>query len=304
MSLPDRFHISTLNNAVRFRTEAGAWSDITLASTVAAESAYPLTNMQNEDANDWAVIDMTGQTTVAITDSGSANVTRDACLLIIQGHNCPRNTTVRLRLYDAIDQGGSVVYDSTALNIRNTVPVGSTIAGFDPIEGDFEDEGQMKPVFSLFFDDPADEGDLVAYKSFRIDITCADGFTDDTLKIDKLWLSWAYCPEHGPERGFGSTLIDDSEHQRKPGGGMETVEGDVRRSLNGQFRIVENYERHVIRHLLDRAKMGGDIVVTMDPNDTQSMKYETTFIGRRMNEQTWENEFYNGNRFGFAVEEN
>ncbi len=285
MSVPDRFHISWQNDIAAY----------TLAADVTVETAYPLTNCQNKFANRWTVLDMTGETTVAVT--GSSATERAATCFAVHNHNCSDGTTIRLRLYPDESQGGTAVYDSGEQDVMHNVPFGSIIAGIDAIEGNFEDIDHMKTHFSLWFE-------TVEYKSFRIDITNASGFTDDALRIDKLWLGFAYCPAYGPARGFGSALIDDSEHQRKPGGGMETVQGDVRRSLSLQFGFVQNSERHVLRNILDRAKKGGDLLLTMDPNDAQSYNYETTSIYRRTSDVAFVNAFYNSNDLGLSVEEN
>lgn len=285
MSVPDRFHIAWQNDLAAF----------TLASDVAAETAYPLTNMQDKIANHFTVIPMTGETTVAITGSDSTD--RTATCFALHNHNMPDGTTIRLRLYPDASQGGTAVYDSTATDVQHNIPFGALIAGYDPIEGNFEDNSSMKTHFSLWFD-------TVVYKSFQIDITNSSGFTNDLLQMDKGYLAPAYCAERGPERGFGSTIIEGSEHQRKPGGGMETVQREIRRSLNLQFKGVSNSERHILRHILDRAKLGGDILVTMDPNDAQSMNYETTSIYRRVSTNSFANNYFNGSDFSLAVEEN
>lgn len=297
MSLPDKFHISWKNLAAEVKSSSGAYTAVTLASTVAAETAYPLTNCQNANANEKAVIDMTGETTVSITDTDSPDVARAINCASAHNHDFPDGTTLRLRIYPEINQGGTAVYDSTATATDHDIPWGSVIAGLDGVEGNFEEEGHMKPHFSLWFE--AVEG-----KSFQIDIANASGFTNDQLSIDKLWLGFAYAPDDGPVFGYGSELADDSEHQQKPGGGMETVEHDVRRSLALEFKGVKNSERHVLRHILDKAKKGGDLLITMDPNDTKSMNYELTSIYRRMNNNQWIAQHYNWNSFGLALEEN
>lgn len=285
MSVPDRFHIAWQNDIAAF----------TLASTVAAETAYPLTNMQSAIANMPTVIDMTGETTVALTFSSATAGT--ATCFAIHNHTLPDGTTVRLRLYPDESQGGTTVYDSTATDVMHNVPFGSIISGIDAIEGNFEDINHLKTHFSLWFDS-------VVYKSGQIDITNASGFTDDLLQIDKLWLAFAYCPSMGPSHGWDMPLIEGGEHQRKPGGGMETVQREVRRSMSVQFEGVLNSERHVLRNILGRAKLGGDLLMTLDPNDVKSMNYETTSIYRRTSNVGFKGVYYNGNDFNLAVEEN
>lgn len=287
MSVPDRIHISWENLLARY----------TLASDVAAEAAYPLANLANKHRSHWAAWDMTAATSVSIT--GSSAEERAANCWAIHNHDAPRGSTIRVRLYDGEGQGGNVVYDSGAVDVRNTVPLGSIIAAVDPLGSAFEDEGGLTVHVSRFFDG-------VMFKSFQIDIENPDGFAADLLRVDKLWLGVAWCPRYGIGHGWQSRLIDDSEHMQKPGGGMETVEGAVRRSLRVSFEAASlpNSERHIIRHALDRAKMSGDLLVTLDPNDARSQRYETSSIYRRTNGMTFTSAFFNGNAFSLDLEEN
>ena len=287
MSVPNRHHIAWQND----------FAAVTIAASETAETAYPLTNMQNQNANEPTVIDMTGETTVAITDVDSPDSFKSATCWALHNHNFPDGTTARLRLYDAINQGGSVVYDSTALDVMNNVPIGSIIAGVDPIEGNFEDFSRLKTHFSRFFE-------TVEWKSFQIDITNAGGFTDDLLQVDKVWIAFAFCPQKNPNVGLTSTLLDDSEHFKKPGGGMETVSGDVRRSMSLDYSNIVSAQRHTIRYILDKATMGGDLLISIDPNDALSYRYEMTSIYRRTNDMSFITFYLDGNGFSLTVEEN
>ena len=284
MSVPDRFHISWQNDIAAF----------TLASDVAAETAYPLTNMQNPNANEFTVIDMTADSAVVLT--GSSSTLRTATSFSIHNHTMPSDNTARLELFDGETQSGTTVYDSTVTAIAHTIPWGSIIAGIDAVGGHFEDEGNIKSHFSLWFDS-------VEYKSFRITIS-APTSTDNLLRIDKLWLGFAFCPQYGPEFNHQSTQMDPSEHDRKPGSGMETVEDHSYREMAFEFNGVANSERHVLRHILDKAKKGGDLLITNDPNDAKSQNYEMTSIFRRTSNNGFAGAHFNWNDFGLSVEEN
>lgn len=284
MTVPDRFHISWQNDIGQY----------TIASDVAAESAYPLTNMQNAIANKPTVIDMTSDTAIVMT--GSSSTTRTATCFACHNHNLGDDATIRLRLYAGENQTGTKVYDSTATQVPHTIPFGSSIAGVDGAGGHFEDEGNFKPHFSLWFDS-------VEYKSWQIDFAVPTP-TNATVSIDKLWLGFAYCPTYGPEYGAEGILVDPSRHFRKPGGGLDTVEHAAYRAFTCQFRGVKNAERHVLRNILDRAKKGGDLLITFDPNDARSQNYELTSIYRRTTDAGFRSEYYNGNALGLAAEEN
>lgn len=266
MSVPNSFHISWANDLV----------GLTLASSIEAASALQLSNVQSKIPDLVAEFDMTGETTIAITDVGSPNVIRKAGCFAVHNHNIPVGATVRLRLYSAINQGGSVVFDESV-----TVP----------------DPEQLKPHVSLWFDESE-------YKSFRIDITNAGGFTDDQLYIDKLWLGETFCPTYGPEQGWGSTLVDTSEHQQKPGGGVETIEGVIIRTQDLFFPVVEDTERTTLRRILTAATKGGDLLTSMDPNDSRGLKLETTSIFRRSSDVYFTGTVFNGSDLPLRMTEN
>lgn len=285
MSVPDRFHISWDNLARIY----------TLVPSIAAESAYPLANLQNQVANEWAAFDMKSETTLTLTWSG--DVARTVGCLALHNHNVPDGTTIRGRFYPEESLAGEP-FDTGALDVRTNIGFGSLIAGYDPIEIDFESLGHLKWHFSTWFPN-------VPHKSGQIDIVCEEGFVNDTLLIDKLWFGPTFCPAYGPERGFRAPVIEGSEHLRKPGGGMETVQREVRRSLALEFQGESDSERAVMLNImLGRAKMGSDLLITMDPRNSQNKKWELSSIYRRTSEMSFENAYYNGNALGLLLEEN
>ena len=266
MSVPNSFHISWENSL----------APLTLASSVAAAAALPLSNVQSKISDLVAEFDMTGQTTLVITDLGSPNTTRMAGAFALHNHNVPSGSTLRLRLYSAVNQGGSVVLDKTV---------------------SISDSERLKPHVSMWFDQ-------VGYRSVRIDISNLGGFPANQLILDKLWLGESFCPSYGPEQGWGSTLVDTSEHQPKPGGGVETLEGVLSRSQDLFFPLVEDVERGVLRRILTQASKGGDLLTTMDPNDARALRLETSSIFRRANDVFFSGKIFNGSDLPLKLVEN
>lgn len=180
--------------------------------------------------------------------------------------------------------------------VTHNVPFGSIIAGINPIEGDFEDSDGRKTHYSDWFES-------ANFKSGRVDIENTSGFTNDQLIIDKMWFGFAYGPEYGHSHNWSAVTYDSTRNQRKPGG-MESIKGEVRRGLQLDLRMFENYERQVLRFIQDQAAKYGDQLWTTDPNDTLSQRYETTSIYRRMDDMSIEGAFYNGNNMQYMLEEN
>lgn len=284
MSLPDKFHIAFQNDIAAY----------TLVSSVSAETQYPLSNMQSSVSSKPTVIDMTGETSVEFTFSSATQ--RTANCFDLHRHNFPTGTVAQLILYPDEEQSGVPEYDSTETQIEHAIPFDSIILGLDPLEGSFESLDHLTPNFSFWFDS-------VVYKSGKIIISNTYGFTNNQFILDKIYLALAYCPVDGPEWGIDSTGIEESEHKRKPGGGIETIQREVRRSISMEFKDTQNAERHVLRGILGRAKMGGDLLITLDPNDAMSWHYETTSIYRRTTPNSIKGMVFNSNDFAFAGEE-
>lgn len=302
MSLPDCFHISWQNDAVRYRAN-DAWHTMTLECDQTVETAYPLTNMQSARPNLPAAIDMSGETVAIITDDDSEDDFRTANCFSLHNHSLPAGTTVRLELFDAVDQADSTVFDSDDIDglgdVENPIPMGADIAGIDPAEGAFEEEGKMKTHFSMYFD-------TVLYKSMRVTITNADGFVNNVILIDKLWLGYAHSFDYGPVNGWDWNLKEDADTQVElPGGGYETTNGGFTcRQMMLPFELLTQMERHVYRYIMSRSGKAADLLITMDPNDTNSQKYETTSIYVRLNDQSFKAQVFNGNNTDLALGEN
>lgn len=284
MALVDRLHISWDNEI----------ADFIITSDRTLETQYPITNAQNGNSNEPAVADMTGQISWQLKGSDSSE--RSANCFAIHNHNLGTDATARLRLYAGENQTGNVEYDSTVLQIPHTIPFGSILAGRDPVGGYFETDGNLRTHFSDWFD-------TVTYKSWQIDLSIPTP-VNDTASIDKFWLGHAWAPTYGPEYGHRSRIVDPSRHVRKPGGGMETIEDFCYRAIDLDFSGHPSTDRHVVRHILDQARKGGDILVTLDPNNNLSLKHEMTSIYRRTSDISFIGEYFNGHGFGLSLEEN
>lgn len=268
--------------------------EYTIASDVAAETKYPLTNMQNNIANEPTAIDMTGETSVMFTFSSATE--RSAGAVAIHGHNCVDGTTVHWKLYPNESLGGTPL-DLGAQSITHNIPLGVVIAGYDAIEGDYEAAGRLKTHWSKCFPNER-------YKSASCEIANPAGFPDDVLLIDKMWIGFSIAFDIGPDWGFETVQEDGSEHIRKPGGGVETVQREVRRVLRFKVSGTANSERQVSRHTFDRATKSGDLLIIMDPNNVMSLNYEISSIYKRTSDTSYIATHYNWHDWGFAGEEN
>ncbi len=284
MSVVDRIHIGWRNAIANYE----------LTSDVAAEDAYPLSNMQNSNANEPTVFDMSADDAIQITWSSATE--EIAGCFAIHNHNLLTTATVRLRLYAGESQTGTVVFDSTDTTIAHVIPWGAALAGEDPWGGAYEASSNLKTHFSLFFEN-------CLFKSARLDISAPD--TDsDMVSIDKIFIGPSYCPRLGQEWGWTSSIEDRSEHIRKPGGGMETIKREAVRKLLMDFADVYNVDRIVTRNILDRSQKSGDLLVSCDPNDVKGFKFEASSSYRRTSDINFAEAYYNGSSTMLSLEEN
>jgi hypothetical protein len=282
VSVRDVIHLSVRNWFANF----------TLSADATVETAYPLTNMQNQNADEPAVIDMTAETSVIIQGTGSTEYVANCFSLF--NHNIPADATVRLQLYPEAAYAGTA-YDSTALPAQNAIPWGAFMAS-DEWGDTFDNVSNLKSVFAHLFT-------AFRFKSFKI--TIAGGtWENDAISIDKGWLGAGYAFDMGAVHGTAMTIVDKSSHQPKPFGGMETREGACYRSLKIEFEGMSETEALLVSNMLDRIKKGGDFFCTCDPNNTRGQLFRQSGIFRRDNDLSFIPAYYNGNAFGLAATEN
>lgn len=265
MTVSDKVMVATINDI----------GDFTLASTIAAETNYPLTNVQNENPNQPAVFDMV-TTPASFTISATQATAYSANCLAITGINLPADNEIQLLLYPDAAYGGTA-YDSGDLAV---IRLGSNSKG----------------QFILCFDS-------FSYKSFKIVIT-TPSYTNTEIVIDKIWLGTGYVFEHGMEYGSRFWMEDTSRHQVKPGGGVETYPGDASRRMNLIFKGSSDTEIKLVQDALELAQMTGDLFCSADPNDSRGFRHKRSGIFVRENQIDFVSKHLNWHNHQLTLREN
>lgn len=263
MTISDRALLASINTL----------ADVTLTENVTAETAYPLTNAQNQISGKPAIWDASGSpATLVIEWTGATAYTFN--FLAMCGVNFHADHDIKVQLYPNAGHTGTP-YDSGDID---AVRIGSN----------------LKEQFVLCFDD-------FSAKSGRITITTNGSFVDSKIVIDKLYGGFAYTFEYGHEHGSRFWVEDNSEHTDKPAGGLETYDGHARRRADLIFNASSTTELITIQEGLEIAKKGGDLFLSADPQDTQGLRHKRSGIYRRNSNIDFSAQHYNRHDHGISL---
>jgi hypothetical protein len=265
---------------------------LTLTESPSAEALLPIANVLNVDRG--KLTRWTGSpTTVTITASrvSAGDSAFYASGFGIARHDFADDVTVRLRLYEGIDQTGAVAYDSTALTTATTIPWGVFIAGVDTWGATFS--LGIPSIFSNWFDP-------VAYKSLQIDIVNP---TATTLDIGRIYLGYAFVPTSNFSYGSVIEWIDPSKHNRTDGGGLRTETVPSYRRFEIPLDWMSDTNRERLSWLLERVTKGGDMLMTLNPNATGRESLENTAVCKRVVNNKFARRYNNINSTKLVLEE-
>jgi len=273
-------------------------AEMTLTSSLPAETNHPLVNVLSQTKGLPARWDMTGETTLTLTGTSATEFAITG--LIMKGHNFAGDTTVRFRIFAGESQTGTVVYDSDdvagADKIYTIRSWGEMIAGVDPWAGTYDPESNLDRVYSLAFE-------TVVGKSVQLDLSIPSP-TNNMAEIDKLACFFAWQPDYNFEYGSPVTIEDASEQTDTVAGGIWGVRRPARRRLDFNFSLMEDVYRNRLMALLEERQKVGDMYIIPAPTDTGYSKYLGNSIYRRTNNAGYEAVMFNGSRLMLSFREN
>jgi hypothetical protein len=218
----------------------------------------------------------------------------DALIADIDARRYVTGATMSSETGDTVTLVGSPAVEITYDPVPHNVPFSASLAGLDPLIGYFESLIDFKTHYSTWFQ-------TVLFRSGSIDLDIPTP-VDDMLKIDKLWLGPAYG--RASDYRYQITPLELSQHHRKSGGGLDTVEDVSIRTFACQFSDLTDSEDATFSRILAECKMSGDFMATFDPNDNVGKKFKSTSIYRRTSNAGVTADYFNGNSMGLAGEEN
>ena len=236
-----------------------------LTVTPAPVASLPATNMQKQGRG--RITRIMG--TSATIKANVIGTTADGFALA--NHNLENTATIRLRLYDADNQSGNLVYDSGVMPVATIIPWGVMRPGLDAWGFAYESAGMPK-IFSLWFD-------LTAYKSLVIDVSSPD---NTQIDIGRLFIGSAFVPAINYNWGNGIEWVDPSKHTRTAAGSLKTHSIRAYRRFTYDLGHLSNEERERLSYDLERVTKSGDVLICLDPTATGRTALEQTMIGKRV----------------------
>lgn len=265
----------------------------TLSESPSAEASLPIANILDPDRS--KLTRWTGSPnpiTITASRASSGDVAFYASGFGIARYDFADDVTVRLRLYDQIDQGGSLVYDSGALSVATIIPWGSFIAGVDSWGANYS--LGIPAIFQSWWNPP------VAYKSLQIDIVNP---TATTVDIGRVYLGYAFVPSANLSYNTIIEWVDNSKHTRADGGGLRTESVQSFRRMEIPLDWMTDIDRDRFSWIMERVTKNGDVMISLDPNATGRESLENSGVFKRVNNNRFSSRFFNTNATRLILEE-
>lgn len=231
----------------------------------------PITNTQNSVRGEvWRNTDTDG---IDINGSFADGTARPINTFAIFRHRL-HGATIRLRLYDAVDQGGTTIYDSGSLNTIWWTPDTSGFnwgaSGYDPF--------LTEAPFLLWLDQT-----YTAAKSYKITFSSFASTgpywpTSDAWQISRIVLGAYMEPITGPALGasFGWDAVSASV--RSVGGSLRTSQGQMWRTATLDLNAIRPEEARFWRDLVRHVGLWNDFVVTQFEGDGTVEERDYTWL--------------------------
>jgi hypothetical protein len=205
-------------------------------------ATLPVTNLQVEGR---ARVARTSNATGTKTINGNFSGSTLCSALVLYGHNLTGTATWRLRLYNGVNQTGTVVYDSTTLTPLTVTGWGSFQWGVEPWgSGVFADWQQ--PFYVLWFS----EVFALSFKLELVDTLNPAGY----LQASRLIIGRYLTPTFNAEYGLALAWETNSEQRRTLGGSVRTDRRASFRRLSFDLGLLDVSERAL---WLDLARSSG-----------------------------------------------
>lgn len=189
--------------------------------------------------------------------------------LVLYGHNLSGTGTWRLRLFNGINQTGSVVYDSTTLQPQNVIGWGSFAWGIEPW-GSSTFRNWEQPFWVLYFS-------AVYALSFRLELVDTPnpaGYLQASRLIIGSYITPAFNAEYGLQMGWDT----NSQQRRTLGGSVRTDRRAGFRRLSFDLAELDVSERAVWVDLGRSAGLHQEMFISVFPDAGAELERDHTLL--------------------------
>ncbi len=256
---------------------------LTLSSVPAAVSTLPITNLQNGLRARLARIP---STSASIYADAPTELTAD--FIAIANHNLDPQAILRARLFDGAGQTGSTVYDSGETPIDTIIPWSTFRFGVDPWAS-FVDDQDFPTNFPFTLPAP------VVYRSLQLDIV--NGNTP--IEIARLFVGQSVTVSVNYDYGASLAWVESTTYTRTEGGSLHVEPASRYRRVEFRLQHLTDTDRIILSRELRKSGKGGDVLLSLQPDRTDEIGREETFIGKLVNNLTFTT--INTNRHGVSL---
>jgi len=200
---------------------------------------------------------------------GNFNEVKAISSLALVRHNLTSAATIRLRIWDGLNQGGNTIYDSGVVSLGNPQAWGDFTWGVDPWGGDSFSDWPV--AFATLWFTP-----VTTALSFELQITDlanADGF----YEASRLFMGAYWSPTDNMSYGHAMQWDESSTQERTGGGTLRTDGEEPYRRWEFDLAWLTQGERAVLMNIVRRAGLRQDVFLSMFP--TESGEKERDYAG-------------------------
>lgn len=228
-----------------------AVDDAVLTATPAAETELPVSNLQNaRRAKTWRSTSLADQVI-----RGNFNEVKTISAMAFPRHNLSANASIRYRLWNDVNQGGALLYDSGVLFQGDDLGWGDFDFGVQPWGGSYIFASWAYAFAYLWFD----EYDTA--QSFQLDVSDPAN-NAGWMEASRLITGQYFETSEQIDRGLTLTWEDDSRRQRSAGGSRGGERRQTYRRWELKLSVLSEADRAALMDICMHAGVGADMFIS------------------------------------------
>ena len=188
---------------------------------------------------------------------GNFNAVKVISSLALVRHNLTSAGTIRLKLFDAANQGGNLLYDSGVVALGSAKAWGEFVWGVDPWGGD-SFAGWPVAFTALWFDA------VTTALSFELELTDLAN-PAGYYEAARLFIGAYWSPAQNMSYGHAMQWDETSTQERTGGGTLRTDGEEPYRRWEFDLQWLTQGERAALMNIVRRAGLRQDIFISLFP---------------------------------------
>lgn len=266
------------------------FATLTAAAGTTLASTLPLANIQKY--NNSKIARFTSYSDSTIKGNFPANQLVD--IVALWRTSLTDVSTWRVKLYDAINQGGTLVYDSGDVGTIKLKTLDELDWGIEELNASTSEGAGIRR--SILYPDN------IVCRSFTIqmkDPTNTDSFFD----VTRLYMGRSVSTKINMEYGFKNAAVDNAIQTRTTGGGLWSTPSSAFDKISFTLAQMEEKDRAKMRAAYKHAGKMLDIFISAFPDGKGYLEEDNAFAGKFTNSPEFVNDYFNNYVAEFEIEE-